>query len=108
MSYALSVFGRSVRESNCDCDRSMEPSLLQTVFMLNDKAVLTWLSDPRESWVASVAEKYSWPAPRIQAENRMNEEARTRVADQLERGKTQLEKVELEWLRQRPRAKIAW
>ncbi len=39
-SYALGVFGRSTRESNCDCDRSEEPSLLQTVFLRNDKEVL--------------------------------------------------------------------
>ena len=30
--FALQVFGRSIRESNCDCDRSMEASLLQTVY----------------------------------------------------------------------------
>ena len=34
------VFGRSIRESNCDCDRSMEASLLQTVFLQNDNQVL--------------------------------------------------------------------
>ncbi len=61
MSYALSVFGRSTRESNCDCDRSSEPSLLQTVFLVNDKAVLEWLSDSKTSWVAEVATKYGWP-----------------------------------------------
>jgi hypothetical protein len=34
--FALTVFGRSIRESNCDCDRSMDASLLQTVFLQND------------------------------------------------------------------------
>ena len=60
--YALSVFGRSVRETNCDCDRSNEPSLLQTVFMLNDKLVHEMLRDS-DGWVASVAQKYGWGAP---------------------------------------------
>ncbi len=59
-SYALSVFGRNVRESNCDCDRSSEPSLLQTVFLVNDSAVQEWLSDPKTSWVSFVASKYGW------------------------------------------------
>lgn len=59
-SYALTVFGRSVRESNCDCDRSSEPSLLQTVFLLNDSAVQGWLGDSRKSWVSEVAQKYHW------------------------------------------------
>lgn len=62
-SYALAVFGRSIRETNCDCDRSSEPSLLQTVFLLNDSAVQNWLSDPKSSWVSAVADKYQWEKP---------------------------------------------
>ena len=58
--YALSVFGRSVRETNCDCDRSNEPSLLQTVFLLNDAAVQNWLCDPNQSWVAGIAKEHGW------------------------------------------------
>ncbi len=58
--YALTVFGRSVRETNCDCDRSNEPSLLQTVFLLNDASVQNWLSDPEQSWVATIAKEHGW------------------------------------------------
>ncbi len=60
-SYALSVFGRSVRETNCDCDRTNEPSLLQTVFLANDAAVQNWAHDSSQSWVASIAKQYGWP-----------------------------------------------
>jgi Protein of unknown function (DUF1549)/Protein of unknown function (DUF1553) len=95
MSYALSVFGRSIRESNCDCDRSSEPSLLQTVFLLNDRAVLSWLNDPRESWVASVAEKYSWPKPTAQDRpGKPNAEAAGRIAEQFAKADQQLSKIE--------------
>ena len=59
-SYALNVFGRSVRETNCDCDRTSEPSLLQTVFLLNDGSVQKWLTDPSTSWVASVSREQGW------------------------------------------------
>ncbi len=52
--YALTIFGQSTRESNCDCDRSMEPSLLQTVFLRNDDQTLA-LIDGRDSWLAQVA-----------------------------------------------------
>ncbi len=69
MGYALTVFGRSVRESNCDCDRSSEPSLLQTVFLVNDSAVQGWLSDPKTSWASSVAEKYGWNKPQTAQDN---------------------------------------
>ncbi len=48
--YALAVFGRSTRESNCDCDRSSEASLLQTLFVRNDQDTLDML-DGRGSWV---------------------------------------------------------
>lgn len=53
--YALSVFGRSTRDSNCDCDRSEEPSLLQTVFLQNDSEVQTLLSPSRNTWIGQVA-----------------------------------------------------
>ncbi|MEZ6135898.1 MAG: DUF1549 and DUF1553 domain-containing protein [Pirellulaceae bacterium] len=106
-SYALSVFGRSVRESNCDCDRSSEPSLLQTVFLANDSAVQSWISDPKISWVGQVADKYGWEksanvtpaAERAQAANldrlmtsfqQRAERVDTRLADAKAKGQKQL------------------
>jgi hypothetical protein len=52
--YALEVFGRSSRVSNCDCDRSSEPSLLQTVFLRNDRDMLAQVSR-KGGWVDSIA-----------------------------------------------------
>lgn len=54
--YALAIFGRSIRESNCDCDRSEEPSLLQTIFLRNDSQVLDML-DSKDGWLAQVAKE---------------------------------------------------
>jgi len=54
-SYALTVFGRSTRESNCDCDRSEDASLLQTVYRQNDAEVLQLLDARKISWVDQVA-----------------------------------------------------
>jgi hypothetical protein len=48
--FAFGVFGRSTRESNCDCDRSMDASLLQTVYLQNDAEVAAKLK-ARDSWV---------------------------------------------------------
>ncbi len=53
LSFALTVFGRSTRETNCDCDRSAEASLLQTVYMQNDGQVLDLLND-KNGWVNSL------------------------------------------------------
>ncbi|GIX05203.1 MAG: hypothetical protein KatS3mg114_1072 [Planctomycetaceae bacterium] len=55
--YALTVFGRSVRMSNCDCDRSSEASLLQTVFLQNDQETLDMI-DRRGGWVDQVVKTY--------------------------------------------------
>ena len=51
--FALSVFGRSTRESNCDCDRSAEASLLQTVYLQNDQSVLDMLKPGGGGWIPS-------------------------------------------------------
>ncbi len=88
-SYALTVFGRSVRESNCDCDRSNEPSLLQTVFMVNDPAVQEWLSDSKTGWVAEVARKYGWALPRSRGGAQL-EQQRRRFEQQMNSLRNQL------------------
>ncbi|MEQ1824903.1 MAG: DUF1549 and DUF1553 domain-containing protein [Pirellula sp.] len=59
-SFALSVFGRSIRESNCDCDRTSDPSLLQTVFIRNDADVLKALTEANVSWVSQIAKEKNW------------------------------------------------
>eukprot|EP00456_Euglypha_rotunda_P027708 TRINITY_DN220_c0_g1_i1.p2 TRINITY_DN220_c0_g1~~TRINITY_DN220_c0_g1_i1.p2 ORF type:complete len:468 (+),score=149.92 TRINITY_DN220_c0_g1_i1:1177-2580(+) len=51
--YALSIFGRSIRDSNCDCDRSSESSLLQTVYLQNDSEVLTMIG-AKGRWVDQI------------------------------------------------------
>jgi len=52
--YALTVFGRSIRDSNCDCDRTEEPSLLQTIFVRNDQQLLSMI-DSDNGWLVQVA-----------------------------------------------------
>ncbi|MGI8981884.1 MAG: DUF1549 and DUF1553 domain-containing protein [Pirellulaceae bacterium] len=56
--FALTVFGRSIRESNCDCDRSMEASLLQTVFLQNDNQVLSQINGGKETWADDLSKKF--------------------------------------------------
>ncbi len=38
--YVLTLFGKPARSTNCDCERSNEPSLLQTIFLRNDQTML--------------------------------------------------------------------
>ncbi len=55
-SFALQVFGRSERSSSCDCDRSEETSLIQTVYLQNDRDIYQMLTQ-RGSWVSLLAEQ---------------------------------------------------
>jgi hypothetical protein len=36
----LTLFGKPARETNCDCERSTDPTLLQTLFTRNDQSLL--------------------------------------------------------------------
>ena len=87
-SYALTVFGRSIRESNCDCDKSSDPSLLQTVFIRNDADVLKAMND-EHSWLAQVAKEYNLPAPgkngTASVAAQMNEKKDNRTEESLDR-----------------------
>ncbi|MBL8851818.1 MAG: DUF1549 domain-containing protein, partial [Planctomycetaceae bacterium] len=58
--YALAVFGRSTRENNCDCDRSADASLLQTVFLRNDNEALQMI-DREGGWINDVVRELSTP-----------------------------------------------
>ncbi len=51
--YALTLFGRPAREQACDCERSNEPSLLQTIFLRNDAQTLALL-DRKDGWLAAL------------------------------------------------------
>ena len=59
VSYAMTVFGRSTRETNCDCDRTSEPSLLQTVYLRNDADLQQLISNTRTSWLSELMREVS-------------------------------------------------
>ncbi len=51
--YALKLFGKPPREQNCDCERSNEPSLLQTIYLRNDAEIYALL-DRKDGWLAEL------------------------------------------------------
>ena len=81
--YALTVFGRSIRESNCDCDRSADASLLQTVFLQNDQETLNMINR-RGSWVDQVVK--STQGEKEDANRSADRKQVTRSVEQLEAG----------------------
>jgi hypothetical protein len=52
--YAARVFGASARDTNCDCNRSNEPNLLQSIYLQNDQELLAAL-ERKGSWLAEVS-----------------------------------------------------
>ncbi|MBI1247665.1 DUF1549 domain-containing protein [bacterium] len=91
--YPLQIFGRSERASNCDCDRSEEATLLQTVFLQNDSTLHNAISNSK-SWLGEV-ERSMRPngnggnnqVAQIQAQIK-------RLYEQMGNGRTYLEKLE--------------
>jgi hypothetical protein len=51
--YALTTFGKPPRLTNCDCERTLEPSLLQTLFLRNDGELLTQI-ERNGGWVSEL------------------------------------------------------
>lgn len=56
--YALTTFGKPMRVENCDCERSLEPSLLQVLYVRNDFEALSFI-DRRGSWLDQVAREHN-------------------------------------------------
>ena len=56
--YASTVFGRSPRDSNCDCSASNEPNLLQAIYTQNDKEVLAAI-DRKNGWLHEISSRLS-------------------------------------------------
>ena len=51
-SYALNIFGKPARQTNCDCERVMDPTLLQTIYTRNDPSLLGRIDDKRgTAWI---------------------------------------------------------
>jgi len=50
--YVLGIFGKPARQTNCDCERTTDPTLLQTIYTRNDPSLLSRI-DPgtRNAWV---------------------------------------------------------
>lgn len=55
--YALRVFGKPDRATSCDCERSNDPNLLQSIFLHNDRDVQA-LMNRGGSWLAETSQKY--------------------------------------------------
>jgi hypothetical protein len=58
--YAVNLFGKPPRTINCDCERSVEPSLLQIVYLRNDQEVQAMI-DHKDGWLQQVGSGVAKP-----------------------------------------------
>jgi hypothetical protein len=61
----LATFGRPAREVNCDCERTTDPTLLQTLYTRNDPEMLNRLEAVRNNqpaWITELRRSFK-PAP---------------------------------------------
>jgi len=66
--YSLTIFGKSARENNCDCERSSEPTLLQTLYLNNDNETLSAI-DNRNGWLFEVSRAWNVSLKSTAAQN---------------------------------------
>ncbi|RBP40350.1 Ig-like protein group 2 [Roseimicrobium gellanilyticum] len=55
--YALTTFGKPMRETNCDCERTTTPTLLQSLYTRNDPDLLARIEGQQgstPSWIAEL------------------------------------------------------
>lgn len=58
--FALKLFGQSERRTACDCNRTMEPSVVQAVYLQNDADVQAALNR-KDGWLRELATEKNWP-----------------------------------------------
>ncbi len=57
----LSMFGKPARETNCDCERTTDPTLLQTLYTRNDPEMLARMESVRNgqpAWIAELRQQF--------------------------------------------------
>jgi hypothetical protein len=75
----LTVFGKPDRLANCDCERSNDPSLLQTLYLLNDAQIQGLLNRP-PGWVAQLGQEFSISAKAAKTQPQKGDDPAARAA----------------------------
>ncbi len=66
--YSLNIFGKPVRETNCDCERTTDPTLLQTLYLRNDPELLSALEQAKGgAWVEEIRKATNTGKPKADA-----------------------------------------
>ncbi len=58
--FSLLIFGKPLRTTNCDCERSLNPTLLQALYTRNDSELLSSLQRP-DGWLVQLSRELRQP-----------------------------------------------
>lgn len=90
--YALGIFGRPARLTNCDCERSPDPSLLQTIYLRNDAEMYTKLAN--SAWLKELDKRLGIATASAEREKNKGNRERQSGKDQRTQLKKGIEKAE--------------
>lgn len=90
--YALGIFGRPARLTNCDCERSPDPSLLQTIYLRNDGEMFTKLAN--SAWLKELDKRLGIATASAEREKSKGKRERPADKDQRAQLKKGIEKSE--------------
>ncbi|MEQ1858817.1 MAG: DUF1549 domain-containing protein [Chthoniobacteraceae bacterium] len=81
-SYTLKTFGKPARIMNCDCERSSDPTLLQTIYTRNDPSLLALLDSSKRDGVGWIEELRRSTSPEFSREKLEAEMAKSEAGKQ--------------------------
>jgi hypothetical protein len=90
--YAMNVFGKPMRQTACDCERSNTPSLLQAIFLRNDPILQTKLAE--SGWVKEIAARPKPDVPALIRQAYLRALGRVPTEDELARAKKHIAEAE--------------
>lgn len=91
--YALEVFGKPDRTTTCDCERSNDVNLVQSIFLRNDQDLFT-LIEQRDGWLQEVGQEYGLIAdPKGKQADKREQQNLLTLSNQIEKTERQLAKA---------------
>ena len=97
--YSAKVFGKPTRDTNCDCNRSDDPNLLQAIYLQNDQEVLS-LIERGDGWVVENAQARKADAAARNLKKSDSQAALQAVENRIERTNRQLDRARKKGLKE--------
>lgn len=91
--HALTLFGKSPRETNCDCERNSVPTLLQSLYTRNDPEMLARIESQRDgtpAWISELRAAKQRPDDKRITEAFLRTLSRPPTSDEMQKSRTDI------------------